>query len=63
MEEVKGRKKRETKLGIKLAMITAKMESTRVCGESFRLSVVLVLVRMDGNDKGDFSVLQRSCSP
>lgn len=39
MEEVKGRKKRERKLGIRLAIIMAKMERVRVWGESFRLSV------------------------
>lgn len=38
MEEVKGRKKRERKLGIRLAIIMARMERVRVWGESFRLA-------------------------
>ena len=37
MEEVKGRKRRVTKLGIVEAIRTARMERTRRGGESFRL--------------------------
>ena len=37
VEDVKGRKRRVTKLGIVEAIMRAKMERTRVAGESFRL--------------------------
>lgn len=36
---VKGRKKRERKLGIRLAISMARRGRRRVCGESFRVSV------------------------
>ena len=39
MLEVKGRKRRDTKLGIVEAMRTAKVESMRVVGESFSLKI------------------------
>lgn len=38
MVDVKGRKKRERKLGIRLVIIMARMEKMRVWGESFRLA-------------------------
>lgn len=42
MEEVKGRKRRDTKLGVRDAMIRARMERMRVCGESFSLNDFIV---------------------
>ena len=58
MVDVKGRKKRERKLGIRLVIIMARMEMMRFWGESFRLAEYSE-IRMEGRGRGINIILSR----